>query len=103
MILGSPPISRSSSTPNRKKNLFLILLSTLLYHEGEKVKKKEKGLSALLFDVDQDAWEYMRKKRRDVKVEPPRRMATHSQTKAVAEDQKSQLPGIAPDDLRSSA
>jgi hypothetical protein len=25
-------------------------------------------------DVDQDAWEYMRKKRRDVKVEPPRRI-----------------------------
>jgi hypothetical protein len=22
-------------------------------------------------DVDQDTWEYMRKKRRDVKVEPP--------------------------------
>ena len=39
-------------------------------------------------DVDRDAWESMRKKRRDVKVEPPRRMATRSQTRATAEDQK---------------
>jgi hypothetical protein len=37
-------------------------------------------------DVDQDAWEYMRKKMRDVKVEPPQRMVTCSQTKAVVED-----------------
>jgi hypothetical protein len=27
-------------------------------------------------DVDRDAWEYMRKKRRDVEVEPPWRMMT---------------------------
>jgi hypothetical protein len=29
-------------------------------------------------NVDRDAWEYMRKKRSDIKVELPRRMATHS-------------------------
>jgi hypothetical protein len=45
-------------------------------------------------DVEQDAWEYMRKKRRDVKVKPPQRMTTRSQTRATAEDQKSQLSGI---------
>jgi hypothetical protein len=39
-------------------------------------------------DVDQDAWDYMRNKGRDVKVEPPRRMTTRSQTRAAAEDQK---------------
>ena len=39
-------------------------------------------------DVDRDAWEVMRKKRRGAKVEPPWRMVTCSQTKAVAEDQK---------------
>ena len=32
-------------------------------------------------DVARDAWEYMRKKRRDVKVEPPQRMATRSLTR----------------------
>ena len=36
-------------------------------------------------DVDQDAWEYMRKKGRDVKVEPPQRMTTHSQTRAATD------------------
>ena len=45
----------------------------------------------------------MRENRRDVKVEPPRKMATRSQTKAVAKDQKSQLSGTALDDLRSIA
>jgi hypothetical protein len=49
-------------------------------------------------DVDQDAWEYMRKKRRDVKVEPPRRMVMHSQTRAIAKDKKSAFFGIALDD-----
>jgi hypothetical protein len=39
-------------------------------------------------DVDRDAWEYMRKKGRDVEVEPPQKMTTCSQTKAVVEDQK---------------
>ena len=29
-------------------------------------------------DVDRDAWEYMRKKEKDVEVEPPRRMMAHS-------------------------
>jgi hypothetical protein len=38
-------------------------------------------------DVDRDAWEYMRKKGRDIEVEPPRRMTTRSQTRATAEDQ----------------
>ena len=37
-------------------------------------------------DVDRDVWEYMRKKMREVKVEPPRRMATRSQTRAAAKD-----------------
>jgi hypothetical protein len=46
-------------------------------------------------DIDQDALEYMRKKRRDVKVEPPWRMATRSHTRAATEDQKSALFGIA--------
>jgi hypothetical protein len=40
------------------------------------------------FDVDRDAWDYIRKKGRDVEVEPPRRMTTRSQTRAVTEDQK---------------
>jgi hypothetical protein len=39
-------------------------------------------------DVDQDAWEYMRKKGRDVEVEPSQRMTTCSQTKPTAVDQK---------------
>jgi hypothetical protein len=39
-------------------------------------------------DVDQDAWEYIRKKGRDVEVEPPQRMTTCSQTRAAVEDQK---------------
>jgi hypothetical protein len=39
-------------------------------------------------DVDQDAWDYMRNKGRDVTMEPPRRMTTRSQTIAAAEDQK---------------
>jgi hypothetical protein len=42
----------------------------------------------LLCDVDRDAWDYMRKKGRDVEVEPPGRMTTSSQTRAAAEDQK---------------
>jgi hypothetical protein len=37
-------------------------------------------------DIDQDAWEYMRKKRKDVKVEPPQRMVTRSQTRVAAEE-----------------
>ena len=37
-------------------------------------------------DVDRDAWKYMRKKMRDVKVEPPQRMATRSQTKDAAKE-----------------
>jgi hypothetical protein len=40
-------------------------------------------------DVDQDACEYMKKKRKDGKVEPPQRMATGSKTRATAEDQSS--------------
>ena len=39
-------------------------------------------------DADRDAWKYMRKKRRDIEVDPPRRMTTRSQTRAAAEDQK---------------
>jgi hypothetical protein len=39
-------------------------------------------------DADRDAWEYMRKKGRDIELEPPQRMTTRSQTKAAAEDQK---------------
>jgi hypothetical protein len=39
-------------------------------------------------DADRDAWEYMRKKGRDIEVEPPQRMTTSFQTRAVAEDQK---------------
>ena len=35
-------------------------------------------------DVDRDAWEYMKKKGRDVKVEPSQRMMTRSQIKAAA-------------------
>jgi hypothetical protein len=50
------------------------------------------------YDVDQDAWKYMRKKRRDVKVEPPRRMVTRSKTRAAAEDRKLAFPGIVLDD-----
>ena len=50
-------------------------------------------------DVSRDAWEYMRKKRRDVKVEPPWRMATRSQAKVATEDLKLQVSGTALDDL----
>jgi hypothetical protein len=52
-------------------------------------------------DVDREAWEYMRKKRRDIKVESTWRMATRSQTRATVEDQK-QVSRIVLDDLRSS-
>ena len=39
-------------------------------------------------DANRDAWEYMGKKKRDIEMDPPRRMMTRSQTRAAAEDQK---------------
>jgi hypothetical protein len=44
----------------------------------EDVNSRANSLQLGKDDVDRDAWEYIRKKGRDVEVEPPWRMTTHS-------------------------
>ena len=74
-------MSKTRSFSNRSFLFFFTLPNTSLFH-----LLKEKVASDS--DVDRDAWEYMRKKGRDVEVEPPQRMMTCSQTRAAAEDQE---------------
>jgi hypothetical protein len=51
----------------------------------EDVNSRANSLQPGEDDVDQDAWEYLRKTRADASVETPRKMVTRAQTRATAE------------------